>query len=226
VLKTPGAAADEPVVDTRRERVTQREAAARRRDPVAVAALVAGLAALPLVRAGVVALLALGLGGAALWRSRARRSATGLATAGSILGGVSFTAFLLLALARTVSGEGTSVGDLAVGQCATGDVDRARVTVVACEEPHDAEVFALPAHPAAPGDPYPGLDALAAFAAEQCQPALEAYAGPAAVDALGVVSYRPTEAAWAAGERRVVCAVVRGDDGPLTGTVQGAFFVA
>lgn len=91
-----------------------------------------------------------------------------------------------------------------------------------CEEPHDAEVFGIVSSPAEEGAPYPGSDALVAYAGESCL-------GNVFTDYVGVTrdtsqlehfEIVPQKSAWDDGRRRLVCAV--DSDAPLTASVRGS----
>jgi hypothetical protein len=95
--------------------------------------------------------------------------------------------------------------------------------IVDCAEEHANEVFAVvPYEPATDDTPYPGAPALAEFATQQCQAALEAYVGrPYAQSSLEIAPLYPEEDGWTkAGDRSVVCALFARDGEPLIGSVR------
>ena len=119
----------------------------------------------------------------------------------------------------------TSVFALAVGQCLNvpiGD-EVTDVGQVPCAQEHDAEVFALPQHPAERRAPYPGVDVVDTWADEACYQAFAGYVGAAYEESiLYYQSFTPTEGSWTQREdREVVCMLVGEDFAPLTGTYRG-----
>jgi hypothetical protein len=119
---------------------------------------------------------------------------------------------------------------LAVGDCFNTDrfapgtsIDLQSVHLVACTDAHHHEVYAVARHPARAGTPYPGDDAMAAFADDQC---LAAYASALGVDyrksTLDFAVVKPDTASWKQGERSVVCTVHDTNFAELTGSVRAA----
>jgi hypothetical protein len=95
--------------------------------------------------------------------------------------------------------------------------------IVDCAQEHANEVFAVvPYEPATDDTPYPGAAALADFATQQCQAALEAYVGrPYAQSSLEIAPLYPEEDGWTkAHDRSVVCALFARDGQPLIGSVK------
>lgn len=142
----------------------------------------------------------------------------------SVLALVGWIAVLAVVIVgRATDDAGVDYSELASGDCIEvpdGDDIRA-VPRVSCEEPHEAEVFGLATHPAEPGAPYPGSEALVAFAGEACL-------GQVFTDYVGVSRDKsqlkhfelvPKQSAWDDGRRQLVCAVDA--DTPLTGSVRG-----
>jgi hypothetical protein len=88
---------------------------------------------------------------------------------------------------------------------------------VPCAQPHDAEIYG--AFRVA-GRAWPGTAALGELARQGCQSRLGGYMNPQ-LDTSGMTdSYAyPNQAAWAAGERWVICEI-RGARGKLTGSVR------
>ncbi|HSL59432.1 MAG TPA: septum formation family protein [Acidimicrobiales bacterium] len=117
--------------------------------------------------------------------------------------------------------------DLAVGDCivdaALRDPDAALVTsieTVPCDVAHDGEVYAVLALDDRADAPFPGDDAVRAAADQRCFGAFEAALGrPYATSGLEIVHLRPPAAAWRAGDRHVVCAVVDLAGAPLVAPV-------
>jgi hypothetical protein len=94
------------------------------------------------------------------------------------------------------------------------------VEVVACEEPHDAEVFALLDLDDLPDE----IDEQELFdtAEERCVDRFDGYVGTDYLSSrLHVLALVPTEEAWLAGDRNAACYVVDGEGEPLTGSVEG-----
>jgi hypothetical protein len=126
-----------------------------------------------------------------------------------------------------IAGAGDVAADeLVVGDCLDWpdpDVDVVdRVDGIPCDEPHDAEIYAITRLSAGPGEPYPGFDGLIDEAADACVEAFEGYVGiPYELDEfLYFDFFSPTEKGWAAGDREIVCMAYRIDDGKLTVSVR------
>ena len=134
----------------------------------------------------------------------------------------------VVALAVIVPGLDTGDGrvdytELGVGDCIDvpeGD-DIGALERLPCADPHDAEVFAVLSHPADEAAPYPGADALVAFAGEACLgQVFTEYVGVSRDQSrLKHFEIVPQESAWDDGRRQLVCAV--DDDVPLVGSVRG-----
>lgn len=89
----------------------------------------------------------------------------------------------------------------------------------ACGQLHDLEVYGV--IPIA-GNSYPGLQAVATFADEQCITHFESYVGiPQNQSSLGYDTYFPSEEGWANGERNVVCVLLSQTGERLRGSMQG-----
>jgi len=91
-------------------------------------------------------------------------------------------------------------------------------TLVSCDSPHVAEVFATFA---LAGDKWPGSTAVAAAASSGCASRLTDYLNPQLALSLASTYVYPDSTAWQAGTRTVVCEV-RASSGDLTGSVRGA----
>jgi hypothetical protein len=130
---------------------------------------------------------------------------------------------VLATLAITAKGnEETSVADIEVGQCFTGDAND--LDVVDCAEPHAAELFAVA--PAADASvPYPGVDQARTDGGNACALQLAAYygaeTGVAAANGLELSPIAPTQEQWDAGETETYCLAVDADGGSLQGSIQG-----
>ena len=91
-------------------------------------------------------------------------------------------------------------------------------TLVSCDSPHQAEVFATFA---LPGTNWPGDTAIRAQASGGCASRLTGYVNPQLAISLTSTYVYPDSIAWQAGTRTVICEV-RATSGQLTGSVRGA----
>ena len=128
-------------------------------------------------------------------------------------------------------GEGELVGisEVEVEDClvpGTDDALLAEATVVACDEPHQMEVFAqfvldrdaLPGS----GDDYPGGNELTWYAQDECQARFDAYTGHSYwTSPFDLRTLTPSFSTWDAGDRVITCLIVSGDGGPLTASAKG-----
>jgi len=130
----------------------------------------------------------------------------------------------------TVPGTTTTpVTDLSEGQCIVDDavadwpgIEVQTTSVAPCEAEHHAEVFALIDVEGGEDAPFPGAEALAAQAEEECQARFTDYVGIDFVDSrLDIIHLAPTETSWEQGDRQIVCTLFDIDGAPLTGSVQG-----
>jgi hypothetical protein len=110
-------------------------------------------------------------------------------------------------------GEVVPWREIAVGDCiivpreaTVGELRR-----VPCDTRHGGEVFALVDHPG-PLSAFPD-DGFAAFVAERCAPAFEAWtgAGLEEQDLLRIQWFSPTWVGWVEGDRQVTCYLVQAD---------------
>jgi hypothetical protein len=120
-----------------------------------------------------------------------------------------------------------SVFDLEEGQCVT-DLEafqESEVEVVACDEEHAAEVFAVFDLEGDDDEPFPGEEAVTEDADEGCAEAFEDYVGTAPDESeLTINSLRPSEETWENEElrdREVVCVAHLADD-TLDESVEGS----
>lgn len=126
--------------------------------------------------------------------------------------------------------EEVGVFELAVGDCfdlAQVDSDDGlqitTVTLVDCDEPHRAQVFAIEQLEAAAGEPFPGTEARDETAQELCTTGFEDYVGVSVAESELVMMWlAPTEESWEEDDREVLCAVAASDDEQLTESVEGS----
>jgi hypothetical protein len=91
-------------------------------------------------------------------------------------------------------------------------------TLVACDTPHQAEVFATFA---LTGTTWPGSAAVQQQASSGCASRLTGYVNPQLAISLNSTYVYPDQVAWQAGTKTVICEV-RATSGQLTGSVRGA----
>jgi len=91
-------------------------------------------------------------------------------------------------------------------------------TLIPCDSPHTAEVFATFS---LTGTTWPGSAKVAAAASSGCASRLTGYLNPQLAVSLASTYVYPDATAWQAGTRTVICEV-RAASGELTGSVRGA----
>lgn len=199
----------------------------RVRDPQAVTVLVLAIGSfvIPVVPA----LVALSLAPEARRRidaSRSRLSGVGLVVLGRRLAvlnlavwGVGLLVVAGLALLDSDASDGVAerpittipAAAIEVGDCFDDQVayDITAIPVVACDEPHDNEVYDLYQIDRPESAPYPGIDRVAALAQEGCLIGFEGYVGTDYQrSVLEIFPIPPSEQSWEeSGDREVVCAV-------------------
>ncbi|MHB1139206.1 MAG: septum formation family protein [Microthrixaceae bacterium] len=118
----------------------------------------------------------------------------------------------------------TAIADVDVEDCltpATDDLMVAEVELVACDEPHQAEVFAqftldrdaLPGS----GTEYPGANELTWYADDACRERFGDYTGQSYwTSAFDLRSVSPSFSTWDQGDRSITCLIVNGDGTALT----------
>jgi hypothetical protein len=124
--------------------------------------------------------------------------------------------------------EAIDARTLRVGDCimwpGSGDgYEFGEVVSTHCAAPHDAEVFAVVAHPAGFDVAYPGDEAISQWSGDACLAGFADYVGQAFEEAseLDISFFAPTEAGWGESDDRVVqCLVHRGDGGVLDAPVR------
>ena len=111
----------------------------------------------------------------------------------------------------------SAIFSLKTGECI--DPAGQTATVVSCNTPHDAEVFATFE---LPGSKWPGTSAVGAAASSGCASRLSGYLNPQLAISLSSTYIYPDSVAWQAGTRTVICEVRATKGQQLTGSVQGA----
>lgn len=214
---------------------------------VGVVALVGGILPPTAPFGAALGILAVALGGTGIYKARqGGATGRGVAIIGLIAGlfGLAAACFWL-ALSTAVRGTAGPAPDLAqeareeigrigptvpidalgIGTCFQDPVGGAEVNevpVVACSQPHANEVYAILVVDGAPGAPYPLVQQLRAVADGECQAEpFDAYIGEHyLISSLDSVAYYPSQARWAAGDRRIVC-VVSDPVGQVTASLRG-----
>ena len=110
----------------------------------------------------------------------------------------------------------SAVFSLKTGECI--DPNGQAATIVSCNTPHDAEVFATFS---LSGSKWPGTAGASAAASSGCSTRLTGYLNPQLAISLASTYIYPDSVAWQAGTRTVICEV-RATNGQLTGSVRGA----
>jgi hypothetical protein len=110
----------------------------------------------------------------------------------------------------------SAVFSLRAGECV--DPHGQSASVVSCNTPHDAEVFATFT---LPESKWPGDTAVQAAANSGCATRLTGYINPQLAISLSSTYVFPDSVAWQAGTRTVICEVTA-TTGQLTGSVRGA----
>lgn len=138
---------------------------------------------------------------------------------------------LLLTLAACGGDGGDGDGAMSVFRIRPGDCfddppperQLEQVDVVPCDQPHDNEVFGTVEHPAASGEPFPGREAVVAYAEQACPAPFADYVG-AGYDQSRFTLFPivPSADTWAEGDRQVICALYDHQAGKLTGSMRGS----
>jgi hypothetical protein len=108
------------------------------------------------------------------------------------------------------------VFSLKAGECI--DPQGQSYTLIPCDSPHEAEVFATFT---LTGTTWPGSTTVAAAASSGCATRLTGYLNPQLAVSLASTYVYPDATAWQAGTRIVICEV-KAASGQLTGSVRGA----
>jgi hypothetical protein len=211
-------------------------------DTTAVLALVLAIVSYlvcPVISA-IVALVLASQASRKIQESGGRLEGKGLVTAARVLswlnlalalvGGVLAVVFLVIAVNTDTSGDTETLG----GPTAALRYDELRSSgpgtclndiqepeIVPCDEPHDAELFAVVR---LDGTTFPGNDGVTREGGRLCLPEFEPYVGgPVGTSDLAVINVGPNEGSWRAGEREVACLLVSARSGEkLTGSQRGA----
>ncbi len=198
---------------------------------LATAALVCGLVGLVMFFVLVPSVVALVLGLIAWRRARAAPGlgdARGRALAGWILGLIGVLGFVAIMVTAVATGDlddddTVGVRDLRAGQCidVPDDEQIFEVPERECDEPHDAEVYAVRE---LDGVSYPGDEAVQQQAREVCSgDAFDEYFAVSFDESSLDVNYLwPTEDNWRDGDHDVVCAAANGNGRQLTRSMAGA----
>jgi Septum formation len=117
-------------------------------------------------------------------------------------------------------------GDLKVGDCfddPVGVVEVSEIQHHPCNEPHTGEVVFVGTMEGT-NEEYPSDDVLRDYVGANCIPAFNAYTGLSYETAqdLDVGTYSQTEEGWRAGDRGIICYIVRVDGGPMNQSVKAA----
>ena len=116
-----------------------------------------------------------------------------------------------------VSYRPAAVFGLRAGDCINSSPNGLSVTRLSCATPHQAEVFATYS---LTGSVWPGAAAVQQQASSGCANRIAGYLNPQLLNAGLIQQFvYPTQKAWQAGERTVVCEV-SSSTGPLTGSVR------
>lgn len=138
------------------------------------------------------------------------------------------SAAVSVAPSASTGAEATSAFDLEVGDCFSVESDElTTVVVVACEESHEYEAFAVLDHEAGEAEPYPGDEAMLEYGNAACQAPFQAYVGREYEASIWyITSVLPSEETWATGDRELVCTLNQqdADSEPIavTGSAEGS----
>jgi hypothetical protein len=147
-----------------------------------------------------------------------------------LLIGVGLVSAVLTVLAlNLLRGGNPGAGALNIGDCLdapAGPAPQVQITRKSCSEEHDGEVFAVVAHTAPAGAPYPDAAEFRDLASDECVPELQSYTG---MDILTFVAQGfdfagiyPAPEQWNGGARGVSCYVIRADGSKMTRSIRSA----
>jgi len=126
-------------------------------------------------------------------------------------------------------GELVAISGVEVEDCITPADDNtfvSQVSVVDCDEPHEAEVYAqftldrdeLPGA----GNDYPGGNELDWYAQDECQARFEDYTGHSYwTSPYDLRTVTPSFSTWDVGDRLITCLIVAADGATLTASTRG-----
>ncbi|MEL7207923.1 MAG: septum formation family protein [Actinomycetota bacterium] len=129
----------------------------------------------------------------------------------------------------TIPGDPTAAVDLEAGTCLVDPpfvdgqpVEIEALRTVACDEPHDAEIYAADELPQTPDEPFPG-PTIDPDVRARCLTEFEAFVGiPWTRSVLEFASLHPSESSWAEGDRSIVCVLFPADGAVLSGSAEGS----
>jgi hypothetical protein len=141
------------------------------------------------------------------------------AAAGIVVGAIAIVGSLTHGFKKPVkvTYKTSAVFSLKTGDCLDPQGQQS-YTLIACDSPHGAEVFATFK---LKGAKWPGNTAAATAASSGCKTRLSGYLNPELAISLASTYVYPDAVAWHAGTRTVICEV-RASKGQLTGSVRGA----
>jgi hypothetical protein len=134
---------------------------------------------------------------------------------------------LLLSGAAVVFAVGTkpSLG-MKVGDCFTLDRHSSieKISAIPCELPHGSEIYAVVENPAPSDAPYPGVEAVRAYANPTCEAAYESFVGVPydASSKLWISILTPEEPYWVIGVRMSWCSLQARDGEQTAGSARGS----
>ena len=140
-----------------------------------------------------------------------------------LLGLVILVGAVLATVAITAdSTKEETVADVEVGECFTGGPND--VTTVACDEPHQFELFAV-APAADPAAAFPGADKAREDGGNACLVALVEYYGATAdvavANGVQLTPISPTEAQWNDGDTDTYCLAMQAEGNALDASIKG-----
>jgi hypothetical protein len=155
---------------------------------------------------------------AARRRSERRKKRLMIALGALVLIGAALGTAILTANSK----KKETVADVEIGECFTGDAND--VETVACDEPHQFELFAVAAAPD-PDIAFPGAETVTTDGGNACVTALAEYYGATADVAVGngleLVPIAPTEAQWKDGETDTYCLAADAEGKALDQSIKG-----
>nr|WP_281386909.1 septum formation family protein [Jiangella mangrovi] len=121
-------------------------------------------------------------------------------------------------------GDTQDVFDVGLGDCISNfnaEEQVSELTVIACEDEHDQEVFAVFEVPEGDGS-FPGAEAFQTQVESDCISEFATFVGMDYNESVLEIRWlEPTEESWAEGDRELVCTVLD-PSGPVSGTLEGA----